>query len=261
MKDLAGTVAIVTGGANGMGEAVARTLAGHGTRVVIADKDVERSERVTSEIREVGGQVLNVPTDIGDEAQVRALVDRVMGEFGHIDILDNNAAALELIAVDPDVTTLETGVLEGTLRVNLMGAVWCCKYVIPHMAAGGGGSIINMGSVSGLTGEPSMTAYGISKAAIMQLTRAVAAQWGKAGIRCNSVAPGLVMTENTTMSMPPEKKDIYVRHSMTPYVGVPQDVANVVVFLASDLSKYMTGHNVYADGGLGAALPILADTR
>lgn len=261
MKDLAGKVAIVTGGANGMGEAVARTLAGYGTRVVIADVDVERSERVTGEIRESGGDVLSIPTDIGEEAQVQELVGRVMSEHGRIDILDNNAAALELTAVDGDITTLDAAVLEGTLRVNVMGAAWCCKHVIPHMVAGGGGSIINMGSVSGISGEPALTAYGISKGAIMQLTRAVAAQWGKAGVRCNTVAPGLVMTENTTMWMPPEKKVIYERHSMTPYVGVPQDVANVVVFLASDLSRYMTGHVVYADGGLQSALPILADAR
>jgi short-subunit dehydrogenase len=261
VEDLRGKVAIITGGANGMGEAVSRTLALRGTRVVIADIDVERAARVAAEIQASGGDAVSIPTDVGEEAQVIALVERVMADYGRIDILDNNAAALELIAEDPDIVMLESRILEGTLRVNLMGAFYGCKYVIPHMIAGGGGSIINMGSVSGISGEPRLSAYGISKGAIMQLTRAVAAQYGKQGVRCNSVAPGFVLTENTNVWTPTEFKDNYIRHSMTPHIGMPQDVANLVVFLASDLSRYMTGHIVYADGGLSAALPTLADAR
>ena len=261
VEDLRGKVAIITGGANGMGEAVSRTLASHGTRVVIADIDVERAMRVAGEIQASGGDAVSIPTDVGDEAQVIALVEQVMADYGRIDIVDNNAAALELIAEDPDIVQLEARILEGTFRVNVMGAFYLCKYVIPHLIAGGGGSIINMGSVSGISGEPLMSAYGISKGAIMQLTRAVAAQYGKQGVRCNSVAPGFVLTENTEVWTPAEFKDNYIRHSMTPYIGMPQDVANLVVFLASDLSRYMTGHIVYADGGLRTALPTLADAR
>ena len=261
MEDLRGKVAIITGGANGMGEHVARTLAELGSRVVIADIDVERASRVAAEIRADGGDAVSIPTDIGDEAQVKALVERVMGDYGRIDILDNNAAALELTAHDPDLVQLETDILEATLKVNVMGAYFCCKHVIPRMIECGGGSIINMGSVSGVSGEGSLTAYGISKGAIMQMTRAVAAQYGKQGIRCNSVAPGLVLTENTSMWMPQHLKGVYERHSMTPYVGQPQDIANLVVFLASDQSRYLTGQIYYADGGLRAALPTLADTR
>lgn len=190
MNEFEGKVAIVTGGANGMGERVAHTLAERGAVVVIADRDAERAPLVEKEI-----------------------------------------------------------------------PFLCTKYALPAMIAQSGGSIVNMASVSGMLGETSLSAYGISKAAVIQLTRAVATQYGKQGVRCNAVAPALVMTRNTTEWMPPEFKAIYLRNSLTPYVGEPQDIAEVVAFLASDRSRYMTGHVVPVDGGIAAASPIVAERR
>lgn len=256
-----GKVAVVTGGANGMGERVAHTLAARGAVVVIADRDGERTPLVEKEIREAGGEAHGTVVDVSDEAQVVGLVSEVTTRFGRIDILDNNAAALELTADDPDIAALETSVLMGTLVGNVVGPFLCTKHVLPTMLAQGRGSIVNMASVSGMLGETSLSAYGISKAAVIQLTRAVATQYGKQGVRCNAVAPALVMTRNTTEWMPPEFKDVYLRNSLTPYVGQPQDVAEVVAFLASDASRYMTGHVIPVDGGIAAASPIVADRR
>jgi NAD(P)-dependent dehydrogenase (short-subunit alcohol dehydrogenase family) len=261
MSEFEGRVAIVTGAANGMGERVAHTLAAGGATVVIADKDTERSPLVESAIRAAGGDAHSIPTDMTDEAQVKDLMAAVVARFGRIDVLDNNAAALELTAEDPDVVNLDADVLMGTLRGNLLGPFLGCKHVIPVMLKNGGGSIINMASVSGMLGETSLSAYGMSKAGVIQLTRAVATQYGKQDVRCNAIAPALVMTRNTTEWMPKEFKDIYLRNSLTPYVGDPQDVAHVVAFLASDKSRYMTGHVIPVDGGIAAASPIVADRR
>lgn len=261
MHDMTGSVAIVTGGANGMGERVAITLAQRGATVVIVDKDAERSAKVESEIIAVGGSARAIIADAADESQVREVVDHVITDYGRIDFLDNNAAALELTADDPDVVSLEPATFTKTLQANLVGPFLCCKYIIPHMIEAGGGSIVNMASVSGILGETSLTAYGISKAGLIHLTKSVATQYGKQNVRCNAVAPALVMTRNTAEWMPGEYKDIYLRNSMTPYVGEPQDVANVVAFLASPESRYMTGHVIPVDGGLAAASPIAADRR
>jgi NAD(P)-dependent dehydrogenase (short-subunit alcohol dehydrogenase family) len=261
MSELDGRVAIITGGANGMGEAVAHTLAARGATVIIADKDTERSPLVESEIRAAGGDAHSIPTDMTDEEQVRALVADVVARFGRIDVLDNNAAALELTADDPDIVGLDTDLLLGTLRGNLVGPFLGCKHVLPTMLAQGSGSIVNMASVSGMLGETSLSAYGMSKAGVIQLTRQVATQYGKQGVRCNAIAPALVLTRNTSQWMPAPFKDIYERNSLTPYVGQPQDIAEVVAFLASDASRYMTGHTIPVDGGIAAASPIVAERR
>ncbi|WP_084727044.1 SDR family NAD(P)-dependent oxidoreductase [Rhodococcoides yunnanense] len=261
MTALEGQVAIVTGAANGMGERVAITLASRGAHVIVADKDGERGPTVAGDIEKSGGSARFAQVDVTDEPAVRDLVDQVIATEGRIDFLDNNAAALELTANDPDVMALESSILLETLRANLVGPFLCCKYVLPHMVHAGRGSIVNMASVSGMLGETSLTAYGISKAGVIQLTRDVAVQYGKSGVRCNAIAPALVMTRNTTEWMPPEFKDIYLRNSLTPYVGDPQDIAGVVAFLASDESRYMTGHVIPVDGGIASASPIVADRR
>lgn len=261
MGEFTGRVAIVTGGANGMGERVAHTLAAEGSTVVIADKDVDRSKLVVAEIVEAGGDAVSIPADVSQEQQVAALVDEVVRRYGRIDILDNNAAALELTAVDPDLLGVTTDVFMRTLRGNVLGPFLCTKYVLPVMLKQGAGSIVNMASVSGLAGETSLTAYGISKAAVIQLTRSTAVQYGKRGIRCNAIAPSIVLTRNTDEWSSQAVKDAYLRHSATPYLGRPQDIANVVAFLVSDKARYMTGHVIPVDGGIHAAQPIAADCR
>lgn len=256
-----GRVAIVTGGANGMGEAVVHTLSRRGAVVVIADKDVERAALVADEAGRGGREVVSIPTDVRDEEQVRGLVAKVVADYGRIDFLDNNAAALELTAFDPDLVGVTSETFEATMRGNVLAPFLCCKYVIPEMLKLGAGSIVNMASVTGLLGETTLTAYGVSKAGIIQLTRMVAVQYGKQGIRCNAIAPSLVNTRNNLTYMPKEFWPIYERHHLTPYIGEPQDIANVVAFLASDESRFVTGAVIPVDGGASAAASIVADRR
>ncbi len=261
MSSMKGKVAIVTGGASGIGAATVALLASRGAAVVIADIDVPTAEAHAAVVRNAGGQVLVVATDVREEDQVQHMVASAVSEFGRLDILHNNAAALELIPEDPDVTGQDLSVWERTLRTNLTGPMLGCKHAIPAMLATGGGSIVNTASVSGTRGEMNMTAYGVSKGAVIQLTREVAAQFGKQGIRCNAVAPGLVLTANTTRDLPDDVKALYVRNSMTPYVGQPEDIARMVAFLASDEARYVTGQIIRVDGGLSSTLPIVADFR
>jgi NAD(P)-dependent dehydrogenase (short-subunit alcohol dehydrogenase family) len=261
MSSLKGKVAIVTGGASGIGAATVALLASREAAVVIADIDQPTADAHAEVVRGAGGRVLVVETDVREEDQVQRMVAAAVSEFGRLDILHNNAAALELIPDDPDVTGQDLYVWERTLRTNVTGPMLGCKHAIPAMLESGGGSIINTASVSGTRGEMNMTAYGVSKGAVIQLTREVAAQFGKQGIRCNAVAPGLVLTANTTRDLPDDLKALYVRSSMTPYVGQPEDIARMVAFLASDEARYVTGQIVRVDGGLTSTLPIVADFR
>jgi NAD(P)-dependent dehydrogenase (short-subunit alcohol dehydrogenase family) len=261
MSSLNGKVAIVTGGASGIGAATVALLASRGAAVVIADIDKPAADSHAEDVRAAGGRVLVVETDVREEDQVERMVAATVAEFGRLDVLHNNAAALELIPDDPDVTGQDLYVWERTLRTNVTGPMLGCKHAIPAMLDSGGGSIVNTASVSGTRGELNMTAYGVSKAALIQLTREVAAQWGKAGIRCNAVAPGLVLTRNTRRDLPRDVQAMYERNSMTPYVGQPEDIARMVAFLASDESRYVTGQVMRVDGGLTHSLPIVAEFR
>ncbi len=261
MQDFSTKVAIVTGGANGMGEATARLLAQRGATVVIADKDAERSALVAGEIAAAGGAVAAIPTDIREVDQVEALFAQVRERWGRVDVLDNNAAGLDLTAEDPDVLGLTPGLLMETLQANVLGAFLMTRAALPLMLERGSGAIVNIASVSGMAGELSLTAYGISKAALIQLTRATAIQYGDRGIRCNAVAPAYVRTSNNEEYAPPELDGIYARAMATPETAEPADIAAVVAFLASDAARMVTGHVVPVDGGVAASSPIVADFR
>ncbi len=258
MINLHGKVAIVTGAAQGIGAASARTLAEQGARVVISDINGDGARQHAESLVAKGFDALAITTDVRVEQQVRSLVAETVAHYGRLDILHNNAAAMDLANQDFGVVDLPLEVWEGTLATNVRGAFLGCKHAVPVLVETGGGSIVNTSSVSGATGDMIMTAYGASKAALSQLTRAVATQWGKQGIRCNAVAPGLVLTPSSVL-LPEEVKDLYLRHSLTPYLGQPEDVANLVAFLASDDARYLTGQVISLDGGLTAHHPILAE--
>ena len=261
MTDFTGRVVIVTGGADGMGEATVHTFARAGAVVVIADRDAGRSELVEAEVREAGGDAHAIVTDVREPEQVEALIARVRARWGRIDVLDNNAAALELTAEDPGVLDLEPGVMLETLRGNVFASYLTTRAVLPAMLDQGRGAIVNIASVSGMAGELALTAYGVSKAALIQLTRAVATQHGRHGIRCNAVAPAYVTTRNNALHAPPELAGIYARNTSTPGVASPQDIADAVVFLASDQAGLITGHVLPVDGGFVAGSSIVADFR
>lgn len=272
MIDLSGKVAIVTGAASyhgdeslrqpGQGSETAATLARLGAAVVLADINGPAAEARAEQLRRSGADAVAVATDVTDEAQVQRMVQTAVDEFGRLDILHNNAANLHVLwdPGDPEITQLNVDTWDALMRTLLLGSMLGCKHAIPAMVSSGGGSIICMSSVSGMVGELNLTIYGAAKAAINQLVRSVSAQWGKAGIRCNAVAPGLILSP-PSLAIGEELIAEYARHSDTPYVGEPIDTANVVAFLASDLARYITGQVIPVDGGLIQHSPLVADAR
>jgi NAD(P)-dependent dehydrogenase (short-subunit alcohol dehydrogenase family) len=248
---ITGKVAIITGGASGLGAASARRLAAEGARVVIADLNEDGARAVADEISADGGDVAARRTDIGDESSVRALVDWVAGEYGQINVMANVAA---LLPPPPDPVA-DIG-LEGwneELRVTLTGAMLMSKHVIPHMVAAGGGSIIHFASTAALRAMEDFTGYQATKAGIIGLSRAIAAQYGKQGIRSNTIAPGGIQSR----PRPEEFLERQRYYTMTRDLGTPEDIAAIVHFLATDESKLLTAHVFAADGGLTMRLPKL----
>jgi NAD(P)-dependent dehydrogenase (short-subunit alcohol dehydrogenase family) len=272
MIDLKGKVAIVTGAGSyhgddelrqqGQGGETAALLAKLGAAVVLADINCAAAEKRAEQIRQAGGDAIAVETDVRDEAQVQAMVQAAVKEFGRLDVLHCNAANLEALfdPGDPQITEFEVSTWELLTRTLYLGPMLCCKHAIPTMVETGGGSIICTSSISGMVGELNLTIYGTCKAAINQLIRAVSAQWGKAGIRCNAVAPGLILSP-PSIAIGEALIAEYARHSDTPNVGQPIDTAWVVAFLASDAARYLTGQVIPVDGGLIQHSPLVADSR
>jgi NAD(P)-dependent dehydrogenase (short-subunit alcohol dehydrogenase family) len=254
-------VAIVTGAASGIGAATAAALAAEGACVVLADINLDGARKQAASIAAEGARTAAVALDLGDPASVEAMIRFAVEQFGGLDILDNNAADTRLSATrDVGVEHTEIEVWDSLMRTNLRGTMLACKYAIPRMRARGGGSIINMSSGSGLTGALAPTAYGVSKAGIITLTQYVATQHGKEGIRCNAIAPGLIVTPATANSYSSGPfGEMMLRHHLTPRLGMPSDIAAAVVFLASDEAAFITGQTLCVDGGLLAHAPYHAD--
>lgn len=258
-KKLAGRVAILTGAGGGLGAEAARVLAAHGAHVAIVDIDGDAAQRVAAEIEGQGAQALAVQCDISLEAEVRNMVEAVVGRFGRVDILHNNAAVLsvEQRQRDRDVINMDVEAWDRAMAVNLRGAMLCSKYAIREMLKHGRGSVIFVTSGLGVQGDLSLSAYAASKAALIMLSRSVAAQYGKQGIRSNALQIGLAPAENAHKSMPAPLLDILRENHLTPELGTPRQIADVVAFLASDESAFVTGTTLVADGGFGSHTPSL----
>jgi len=263
MKPIDTKIAIVTGGASGIGAGCSEILAAAGAKVVVADVNIEGARRQADLICNQGGTAVPVHVDLGEEGSIRQMIDFTVSTFGGLDILHNNAAATHLsIHKDFDVEHSDVVIWDDTMRINVRGMMLAIKFSVPHMRARGGGSIINMSSGSGLTGTLSYTAYGVSKAAIVSLTQHVAAQYGKDNIRCNAIAPGLIVTPATEVIFGAgPARDMMLRHHLTTRLGKPADIGYAVLFLASDEAAFITGHVLRVDGGLSAHQPYDADQR
>jgi NAD(P)-dependent dehydrogenase (short-subunit alcohol dehydrogenase family) len=263
MGRLDGKVAIVTGGAGGIGRACSAALAREGAAVVVADLAGVGAEDVAKEIAGGGGRAMAVAADVSEEADTRNMVAQAVEAYGRLDVLVNNAAAtsLELVMADSDVVAMDVDVWDRTMAVNLRGAMLGCKYAVPAMVAGGGGSIVNMSSGESLLGDFRMCAYGASKAGLNNLTRHVATAYGKEGVRCNAIAPGLIRTPKVAEVLPPFLVDVYLQNHLTPRLGEPDDVAHLVVYLASDEAAFLTGAVIPLDGGFSAHQPSYAQMR
>ena len=260
MKRLDSKIAIITGAASGIGRATARRVAAEGARTVVADLNGAGAKLLADEISAVGGEATAVQADLGDNDSARAMVEAAVTTYGGLDILHNNAAATRLAATeDRPVSAADPAVWDETMRVNLRGALVAIQAAVPHMIARGGGSVINTASGAGLTGDLRNPAYGASKAALISLTRYVATEFGKQGIRCNAISPGFIVIAEKAGREAVEAT--MLRHHLTPRLGRPEDIAALVAFLASDESAFITGQNICVDGGLLAHQPFLADFR
>jgi NAD(P)-dependent dehydrogenase (short-subunit alcohol dehydrogenase family) len=232
-----------------------------GASALIADRDAAGALRVADEIEAAGGRAVAQTTEVSSEESIREMVARAIERFGGIDILHNNAAASDpaLMGRDLELADMEVEVWDMTFAVNLRGPMLGCKHAIPHMLERGGGAIVNTSSASGLTGDLSRAAYGASKAGLDSLTRYVATQYGKRGIRCNSIAPGVIETPALAANLPAEQLAVFERSHLTPRLGRPEDIAAAVVFLVSDDAAFITGQTISVDGGLLAHHPTFAE--
>lgn len=249
----------MTGAGSGIGAASARALAEAGAAVAVTDIDLSAAEAVGASIENAGHRAIVACLDVSSEDNWINAVNVVERELGPIQILHSNAAltSSEAYAADLGVVDLDVDVFDRVIAVNLRGGVLGCKHVVPGMVAGGGGSIVITSSAKGLTGSAHRTAYSISKAGLVALTRMVATGYGKRGVRCNAVAPGIVMT-NAIASIPARQMAALVDAHLTPSLGRPEDIANAVVFLASDAAAFITGQVISVDGGLLSHIPALS---
>ncbi len=266
--DLSGRVALVTGGSRGLGRADALTLARAGADVAIADIQLESddtgveeygalaqaaraqgivyTESTVEEIRGLGRRALALKCDVTDRAQVDATVARVVGELGSVDILVNNAGTLDHVA---QFHNQRPELWERDLRVNLTGGFNCAQAVWPHMKERGWGRIVNMASVAGTLGGFGQASYSTTKAGILGLTKTLAMEGGRHGITCNAIVPGVIGTEAFRFGNP-EMNQRIVNRTVFKRAGEPQDVANAIAFLCSDLASYITGVELYVSGGV-----------
>jgi len=250
---LAGRVAIITGGAGGIGSATARLMASRGAKLVIADIAAGPAEALAQSLPDA----IAVMVDLADEASVVALIGACIAHHGRLDILLNNAAALDpdLAPRDSNIELMETAVWDRTFAVNLRGAMLASRQALPHLRASGNGVIINTVSNLAVQGHVIQAAYSASKAALIQMTRSIAASHARAGVRCNAVAPGMTMTPALRAAFPAHIRKLVEDETLRDQLGEPEDIAQAIAFLASDAARNITGEVLMCDGGATSHVP------
>lgn len=248
---LDGQVCVVTGAAGGIGTSIVEALVAAGARVALLDRDADRTIAVAERLRTAGGDVVAIGCDIGDAASVSQAAERVERDFGPVDVLVNNAGLLRAGGIE----TISLDAWNAMLQVNLTGYMLCSQAFGRAMLARGSGSMVHVASIAARYPQTHSGAYSASKAAVAMLARQLAAEWGPRGIRSNTVCPGMIRTPLSEAFY--QSGDIEARRSaMTASrrIGRPDDIANVVAFLASPRAAYVNGAELVVDGGLDAML-------
>lgn len=247
-RRLAGKVAVVTGGNVGLGLATAKAMAAEGARLVLAARNAETGEAAAAAIRDAGGEAVFVQADVISSADMKRMVEVCLKTYGRLDIAYNNAG---ITGAPQAVAETDEDLFDQVMAVNVRGVFLAMKHEVPAMLEAGGGSIINCSSVAGLRGAPGNSAYYASKHAVIGLTRSAALDYAKQGIRVNAICPGLTLGEQVerTFASAPERLEMFQAKIPAGRAGQPQDVAQAVVWLASDESQYITGTALPIDGG------------
>ncbi len=257
MGRLEGKSAVITGAGSGIGRASALKFAAEGASVAVTDIVGASAEAVAEEVRAAGGQAVGFTVDVSDDAALKEMVERTIAEFGKLDILFNNAVntAAGKKKRDIDFLQFDPQVFHEIVQVNVLGGVLASKYAIPHMLERGGGCILFTSSTSSLGGDVAQFSYGASKAMVNWYVKTIATTYGKRGIRCNAVIPGVIETPAMMAWASEEMHAAFMKLQNVPRLGRPEDIANLAAYLASDEAAFMNGALYKCDGGMTAPLP------
>jgi NAD(P)-dependent dehydrogenase (short-subunit alcohol dehydrogenase family) len=253
MGRLDGKVALITGGASGMGMVASQLFASEGAKIVLTDVGDDAGEQVAERIRADGGQATYVHADVSSESDAKAMVDKAVETYGGLTVLYNNAGVM--LDDDGSVHSTDESIWDKTLAINVKGVAHGCKYGIPAMIDSGGGSVINVASfVAWMGAATSQTAYTASKGAVLAMTREIAVEYARKNVRCNALCPGPIDTPLLAeLLSDPQRRQRRFVHIPMGRLGRAEELANAALFLASDDSSYMTGTSLIVDGGITAA--------
>jgi NAD(P)-dependent dehydrogenase (short-subunit alcohol dehydrogenase family) len=245
--DLSGKVVLITGSSRGIGRAIAEAMAAHGAKVVVSSRKPAACEEVRDAIVKAGGEATVIPCNIGSKEELQQLVDETKKVYGVIDVVVCNAAVNPHFGPSQEIPD---SAFDKVMASNIRSNHWLCQMTIPEMAARGGGAVIIVSSIGGLKGSDKLGAYGISKAADMQMARNLAVEWGPRNVRVNCIAPGLVRTDFArALWENPAIYDATVRTYPLRRIGEPHEIAGAAVFLASPAGSFTTGQTIVIDGG------------
>lgn len=248
MSRFANKVVLITGGTSGIGKSTALAFSQAGAKVVIAGRRANLGKSIVNSIEDQGGTAFFQPTDVTQEAQVQSLIQQTISRWGRIDVAFNNAGSEGEIFVPVTNQTVEN--FHAVMNTNVLGILLGMKYQIPVMLQSGGGIIINVASVAGVVGMPAMSVYSAAKHAVVGLTRSVALEVARQGIRINCISPGVIETEMCDrFEQAGSKKEVIEQLHPLGRIGQPEEIAKAVLFLASEDSSFMAGANLIVDGG------------